>query len=250
MNAIQLLKAIFPEQPLLVLALAFILAHCSLAAIWWARSCWSMNTKSIAAAIAVGSLWLLLVQILQTTRESGQAMLAWSVAITSQVALTALAVMIYELSIDYQRAAVRSRFSLQCLLTWTTLIAILLGLAGAAAAKSGFKLADVRSWEFFSQLQGVAVTSASLAAAVYTGIRLSKTWLLRGLACTVVATAGAVAAPLCLLAIFGDRIGAASIDLVWLFSANVLFLIPSTLYLVLSTHPHPRPPDFAFQPST
>jgi len=226
MSAIQLLKAIFPEQPLLVLAVAFILAHCSLAAIWWVRSSWSANSKSIAAAVAVGCLWLLLVQILQTTRESGQATLAWSAAIASQVALTALAVMIFELSIDYQRAAARSRFSLQCLLLWTTLFAILLGLAGAAAAKSGFQLADVRSWEFFSQLQGVAVGSATLAAVVYASIRLSKTWFLRGLACTVLTIAGAVLAPLCLLAIFDDKVGATCTDLVWLFGANVLFLIP------------------------
>jgi hypothetical protein len=246
MSAIQLWKAIFPEQPLLVLAVAFILAHCSLAAIWLVRSHWSMNKKSIAVVVAIGCLWLLLVQFLQTTRESGQAALAWAAAIASQVVLTALTVTVFELSIDYQRAAARSRFSLQCLLMWTTLFAILLGLAAAAAAKSGFQLAEVKSWEFFSQLQCVAVASATLAAAVYTGIRLSKTRLLRGLACAVVALTGAILAPVCLLAIFGDKAGAPFIDLVWLFGANVLFLIPSTMYSVLSTKPHPQPPNVAF----
>ena len=250
MSDIQLLKAIVPEQPLLVLAVAFILAHCSLAAIWWVRSSWSVNTKSVAVAVAVGCLWLLLVQILQTTRESGQATLAWSAGIALQVTLTGVAVMTLELSIGYHRAAARSRFSLLYLLLWTTLFAIALGIAGAAAGRSGFKLADVPSWEFSAQLLGVAVASATLAAVVYTSIRLSTTWLQCGLAGAVVAVAGAVVAPLCLLAIFDDRIGAPFTDLVWLFGAHALFLIPSTMYSVLCTDSNIHPPTIGLKPET
>jgi hypothetical protein len=234
------LKNAFPEQPLLVLAVAFILAHCSLASIWWVRSNWSAHTKSIAAALAIGCLWLLLVQLLHTARESGPATLAWGACIALQVTLTGLAVMILELSIGYHRAAARSRFSLQYLLVWTTFLAIALGVAGAAAGKSGFQLADVPTWEFFAQLQGVAVASSSLAAAVYASIRLSKTWLLRGLACAVAAIASAVLAPLCLLALFDEKAGAPFIDLVWLFGAHALFFIPGTMYSVLSTGSFPQ----------
>jgi len=248
MSDIQLLKAVVPEQPFLVLAVAFILAHCNLAAIWWVSSSTSMNTKSIAAAVAVGCLWLVLVQILQTTRENGQATLAWSAAIVSQVALTALAVMIFELSIDYKHAAARSRFSLRYLVIWTTLFAIALGLAGEAAGRSGFKLGDVPSWEFAAQLQGVAIANATLAIAIYTGIRLATTWRIRGLTAAILAVAGAVLAPLCLLAIFDDRIGAPVTDLVWLFGANALFLIPSTMYSVLSANPYTQPPTIGLKP--
>jgi hypothetical protein len=210
---------------LLAMSVALILSLCSLMAIWWVRSDSRPHAKTAATVIALGGLWLLLVQMLQTTRDSGAAALAWSVCIFIQVVLTGFAVTILELSTSYSAAAPRSRFSLQYLFIWTTLLAFALGGAGFIASKFGFKLADVPNWNFFMQLQGVAVAGAALAAAVYTSIRLPQTWLVRGLASAATTVAGAAVAPLCLLAIFGDNVGAHPVDLVWLFTGQSLCLL-------------------------
>jgi hypothetical protein len=231
MSVIHLIKLVFPEQPLLVLAVALILAPCNLMGISWVRSCWPPHAKTTATAITLGLLWLLLIQMLQTTRDSGVASLAWAVCIAVQVVLTGFSVTILELSISYRAAATRSRFNLQYLFVWTTLLALALGGAGTIAGKFGFRLADVPNWNFFKQLQGVAVASAALGTAVCTSIRVPQTWFVRGLAAAGTTVAGATLAPLCLLVVFGDQVGASATDLVWLFAGQCLFLLTALVPL-------------------
>ncbi len=226
-----------PRELLVVLSVAFILAQCSACAIWWARSTCPPHAKATAVALACGFLWLVLVNLLESTRGSGVAALAWAVCIAVQVVLTGFGVTGLELLINYRCAAGRSRCSLQYLFVWTTLLAIVLGGAGAIANKFGFQLADVPNWEFFAQLQAVAVASALVASAVYTSVRLPQTRLFRGLTSAATIAAGAFIVPVCLQAIFGETIGVQPADLVWLFAGQSLFLLAT---VVMVTNP-PRP---------
>jgi hypothetical protein len=172
---------------------------------------------------------LLLCLLLQTARDSGVAALSWAVCIVVQVVLTGLAATILELSLSYNRAAARSRFNLQYLFIWTTLLATALGGAGIVVSRFGFKLADVADWEFFTQLQTVAVIGAGLATAVYVSVRWPRLRSSRGLACAVVITAGTILAPILLSAVFGDKVGAPWADLVWLFGGQCLFLLTTLI---------------------
>lgn len=213
-----------PREPLLVMAVALVMAHCSLGAIWWVRTSWPPHAKTLVAAISTAGLWLLLIGLLDTTRQNGVAASAWAASVMTQALFTAIAVTGLELRVHYESAAARSRFSLLFLMIWTSVAAVLLGVAGALAARAGFKLADVPAWGFFQQLQGVAIASAVLAAGVYASVRLPSTWTARALGCTAVIITIAAATPMSLFAIFGINAGASVTDIVWLMTGQGAFL--------------------------
>src|SRR5262245_26356569 len=88
-----------PRQPLLVLTVALVIAHCSLGALWWARSDWSLHTKSVVATLSCVGMWLLLIGLLETTRRSGVAATAWAACLATQVFVTGLGATLLELAI-------------------------------------------------------------------------------------------------------------------------------------------------------
>jgi hypothetical protein len=229
--------AVLPRQPLLVLTVALVMAHCSLGALWWARSAWSPHFKTIVAVLCCGGMWLLLIALLETTRRSGVAAAAWAACLATQVVLTGLGAILVELAIHYQAAAARTRFSLLFLLVWMSVFAAVLGAAGALAARAGFQLAAVADWEYFQQLQGVGLAGAALATGLYASIRVPPRWNIRGLACVATLVGITAAATAALGAIFGDRVGADFIDMIWLFGGQGMFLIATLGPLELAREP-------------
>jgi hypothetical protein len=215
----------FPMQPLLVLAVALLMAHCSLGAIWWARSNWSPHAKTIVATVSCGGLWLVLITLLETTRHSGVAAAAWAACVATQVTVTGLIAALLELAIHYEAAAARSRFNILYLLVWTSIISVALGIAGAWAARSGFKLGEVPEWGYFQQLQGVGLAGAALALSVYSSVRFLSRWRSRVAACIAAVVATTMTTIASMLAIFGDKAGASITDMIWLFGGEGLFLI-------------------------
>jgi hypothetical protein len=214
-----------PRKPLLVLAVALLLAHCSLGAIWWARTNWSPHAKTLVAALSCGGLWLLLITLLDMARHNGLAAAAWAACVATQVSLTALAAAAMELALHYQSAATRSRFSILYLMVWTSVIAAALGIAGIFAARSGFKLSEIPSWEHFRQIQGVGLAGAALAIGVYASVRLPRSWNVRIMTCVMAVIAIAIGAVLSFLAVFGDKVGASTADIAWLIGGEGLFLV-------------------------
>jgi hypothetical protein len=233
---------VLPRQPLLGLAIAFLLAHCNLIAIWWASTSFGPKARTLVAALCCFGLWLLLIQLLSTAQESGLAAVSWAVCLASQVALTGLAATVLELVTNYQSAAARNRFSLRSMLIWTTVVAVVLGISGAIAGRSGFKLSDVPDWEFFSQIQCFGVASAALAIGVYCSLRLPQTWSARFYFCLATIVAFTIATPLWLVAVFAEDVGAFVTEIVWLVTGQGLFLVATLGPLKLNEkHDHAKP---------
>jgi hypothetical protein len=223
-----------PREPLLVMAVSLVMAHCSLGAIWWARTNGSQHARVLLVAVSCAGMWLLLLLLLETTRHSGVAAAAWGACLATLTILTALGATAYELATNYRESAARYRFSIGFLLIWTTVIALLLGGGGAWATHHGWKISDVPGWTYFAQLQGVGLASALLASGVYVNIRRPRKWPTRSLGCLATILAIAVAGPLLLSALFGDQVGATMADMVWLFGGQGLFLIAALIPLELA----------------
>lgn len=223
-----------PRDPLLILAVALVVAHCGIGAIWWARAFWPATAKSFVALVSIFVLWLLLTKLLNSTRDVGLPAFAWAAAIVTQTLATGLAVAVAELRVNFDAAARRNRFTILFLLLSTTAVATLLGAANTWATRHGWKIADVASWEYFWQLQFVGLISALLAIGVYLCTRLIRIWQASGVASLIFVTLITIAAPLVLKAAYGADVGALPADIVWLFAGQGLFLIATLLPLEIA----------------
>ena len=94
-----------------------------------------------------------------------------------------------------QLAAGDSRFTIMFLLLWTAVVGVLLGAGRSLAEAAGWKLADVLQWEWFYQLQVLAVANAALAVSLLAAIRLRRDWSVRLLAAGSALFFVALAAP-------------------------------------------------------
>jgi hypothetical protein len=220
-----------PERPLHLVFVSFILAQCGLGAILFARSSWSLYAKALITILALGALWLLLIGTLQQTRDSLLTAQAWAAGIGLYAILVISIVSLLELALHYEPAAARSRFGLLHVLSATTLVAIALGIARNLSARQGFVLADVIHWPFFQQVQLASCTSAALAVAIYTSLRLANTWSTRSLACGLILLGITIAAPLAFKSTFGNDTGATLTEMRWLFGTQGLFLLGTLLPL-------------------
>jgi hypothetical protein len=230
-----------PHEPLRVLLVALIMAHSSLAAIWWARTGWPTQVKTFAAALFCCALWFVLLLLLDSTRQNGRAAGAWAAALATQAAVVAIITVAIELATDYRQTASRFRYSIFFLMLWTTIVGVVLGGAAAWAKSAGWKLADVPSWEYFMQLQGVALVNAGLALAVHVAACRPPTVIAQAVLCAAVIVLMAAAAPATLRAIFGDQVGATMTDMVWLFAGEGLFLVATLLPLEIAAAKQERP---------
>jgi hypothetical protein len=213
-----------PEEPFQVLAVALVLAHVGLSAIWWARSQWPLSGRSIAAFSCCAVLWLLLIMLLDTARGSGLIAAGWAACLAIQVAMTALGALAIEAAIDFRATATRNQFSLAFLVGATTAVATVLGALGTWAARHGWKVADVPGWEYFWQLQFVGLLNAALAVLSLASVRLSSSWRAGGFAIAAVMFTAPAIVPLLFWMVFAANAGAKTVDLVWLFAAQGLFI--------------------------
>lgn len=216
-----------PLEPLQVMAVGLVLAHLSVGAILWARTGGSIHARTTIAALGTLGMWGLLLLVLDQTRASGVAAAAWAVAFTLQVVLTAAAATAIEFVVDPRVAAGHSRFTIGFLLSWTALLAIVLGAAGRGAAQHGWKLADVTAWQYFYQLQLTALLSTALAVAISGSLRLISSRTVRIAACTMSILAAGAVSPLLFHCLFGEDVGAAPVEIAWLFVSQSLFLVAS-----------------------
>lgn len=220
-----------PKNPLHLVFVAFILAQCGLGAILFARSSWSLYAKALVTIIALGALWLLLIGTLQQTRDSLLTAQAWAAGIGLYAVLVISIVSLLELALHYEPAAARSRFGLLHVLAATTVVAVALGVARNLSAREGFVLADVLHWPFFQQVQLAGCTSAALAVAIYTSLRLTNTWAIRAITCGLILLGITIAFPLAFQSAFGNDTGATLTEMRWLFGTQGLFLLGTLLPL-------------------
>jgi hypothetical protein len=216
-----------PAAPVLVAAVALVMAHTSLGGVWWARSTSSMHVRTLLATVTVAGMWTLLVLILDETRHSGIRAGAWAACLVTQIVVAAALAMAIEFAVDRRAALARSRFSIGFILFWTAAVAVTLAGAGAWGAKHGWKVADIAGWTYFVQLQMVGFTGGLLAAAIYACVRSPRRWGVRALGCVAVIVVFAAASPAVFGLLFGTNVGARSADLVWLFAGQGLFLVVS-----------------------
>ena len=222
---------ILPRQPLLGTLASFILAHCSVMAIWWARSALSPGIRTFVTAFVCGVLWLFLIRLLYSASLNDPSSATWAGSLLVQVAVVACAVTITELAMNYPAAAARNRFSVRFLFTCTTVTAVFLAIAGTLAGGYGWKLADVPDWKFFRQVQTAGLLNGLQAIAIYLSVRMPITWTSRAMVCMAVVPATTIAASAVLIAIFQDEVGALIPEVVWLFAAQGLFLVATLLPL-------------------
>jgi hypothetical protein len=233
-SAILNASVFLPKEPLLVTTVALLLAHCSLCAIWWARTSWSPHVKTADLLFLMGGLWILLVSALDSTRSSPMLAASWVTCLMIQIVLTAFGVVGVELGVNFGPAASRSRFSLFFLMLWTTIASAALALAGTLAGRYGFKLSDVTQSAFFGQLQAVGLANAMLALVAYAGVRLSRTRGALAISCAATILGSAIVFPLAMRAAFATDAGPTTADLVWLFGAEAAFLMLTLIPLVAS----------------
>jgi len=222
-----------PRQPLLVSLVALLLAHWSLAAIWWARSAWPAHLKTLLAVVWCAGLWLLLIGRLQTVRLEPIAAAGWATSIGLQVVITALAAAALESMKAGRRAARASRFTIMQLLIWTTLVAVLLGVGRQWAAERGWTIAGMLDWQFWRQVQAGGLVNALLAIGLISSLRLPRTWHGRSAACLATIYFVSLCAPIMMWLAFGGLTGAQLAALVWLWGAEGFFvavtLVPLTI---------------------
>lgn len=225
-----------PAAPLLVTAVALVLAQAGMSGVWWARISGPMHLRTVLALAAAAGMWAVLVLILDETRQSGIRSGAWAACLLTQVLLAAMLATVIEFIADRRAAAARSRFSIGFVLFWTTVVAIGLAGVGAWGARYGWKTADIAGWTYFKQLQAVGIAGGLLAAAVAASVRLPRRWPMRVLGCLAAVILFGAGSPTAFRLIFGANVGAPDADLVWLFAGQGLFLVVSLVPFELARH--------------
>jgi hypothetical protein len=221
---------VVPQEPLLVTAVALLMAHCSLGALWWARAKWPSYAKTLAAALATALIWVLLLGVLNTADLSESAAVAWAASLTIQAVLAGLGAAALGLLRAPRAEAAQTRFTIMFLLLWTAVVAVLLGAGRALSEAFGWKMADVLAWEYLYQLQTIGVANAVLAVGLLAALQFSSSWSVRLLLALAALLLVAVATPIAMMLIFRNA-GASVADLVWLPLAEGLFVLATLVPL-------------------
>jgi hypothetical protein len=223
-----------PPQPLLLTAVALLLAHCSLGGIWWARTKWPMHAKTLAAVLACLAIFGMLLAILPEGRSQADHAAGWAASFATQFVLTSLMAAALELAVQYRQITARHRFTILSLLIWTTLVGSFLAGGRWLVTRFGWTAENFFAWEYFQQLQVLGAANAALAIAILAGVRLTPNWYTRSTACAATLL---VAAPLtvgCMWTLFGSRVGVSLSELAWLITAEGLFLIVTLVPLEMT----------------
>ena len=225
-----------PREPLLVTAVALLLAHCSLGALWWARTTWPSYAKTLAGAGATALIWVLLVGVLEATNMTESAAVGWAASLTTQAVLAGLSAAILDLLKNPRSVAGQSRFTILFLLLWTAVVAVLLGAGRTMAEAFGWKLADVLAWDYLYQLQAIGVANAALALALLAALQVRRSWIVRSLLALAALLLVVVATPIAMALMFRS-VGASFADLVWLLTAEGLFVLATLAPLEAAKSP-------------
>jgi hypothetical protein len=218
----RLVQSIVPDRPLLVLGVAFLLAHVSLVAHWWARSHLPSHVKTLVALAGCAILWGLLIGLLNGTNFSDIATAGWAAALGTQ----ALAVAVGATLVSSTRRAWlagNNRYSILFLLVWMAVVGVVLGVGRMLTEAAGWTVAELLEWDYLWQLQVLASFSAALAIWLAVSVALRVAWKWRAAACLASTTALAAFAPI----FMGMRftvVGASLIDIAWLIGAQGLFV--------------------------
>jgi hypothetical protein len=210
------------------------MAQCSLGGVWWARIRWPSYSKTLVAILACLATWGLLLTLLDESRQEAMRAAGWAASFALQAVLTALMATLIELGVNYKAAVPSGRFSLLFLFLWTTVVALLLGGGRWLSAWLGWTQENFFAWNYFRQLQALAIANSFLAVAVDLSLRLSAFWVARAAAYVftlLISTAGIAVG---MYALFGNDIGLPLVELIWLIGVEGLFLAATLVPLALA----------------
>jgi len=222
---------LLPKEPLLVTLVALLLAHSSLASIWWASARLQWHIKTVIAASFCTMLWALLVGMLGTVGHEPIAAACWAACMATQNAVVGLATVALEIATSPRRVAQRPRFSIRYLLVWTTIVAAFLGGGRWLAQRWGWTLGSMLDWQFARQLAFVGLANAILAIGLVMSVRLPHDWRARTSACVLTVWLASICMPLAMRSVFAGAGGPTLAELVWLWGGEGLFLVAALVPL-------------------
>jgi hypothetical protein len=223
-----------PPQPLLLAAVALLMAHCSLGGIWWARTRWPSHVKTLLAVLVCAAAWGMLLVVLPEGRSQADHAAGWAASFGTQFVLTSLLAAAIEIAIRFRRDSNQHRFTILTLLIWMAVVGCVLGGGRSIAGLFGWTANNFFAWQYFQQLQAMAFLNAALAIATLACVRFTSTWRTRCAACII---ALVVAVPLLVTAMwgmFGNRAGVSFNELAWLMTTEGLFLAVTLLPLEMA----------------
>ena len=212
-----------PQEPMLVAIVALLQAWCGLGALWWASSRWPSHVKTLTSVLVAALAWALLILVLDSTDFASDRSAGWGASFVTHGLVTALGMLLVEVVRRRSAGEHDRRFTILFLLIWMAVVSVLLGGLRGLATAFGWTLA-VLQWEFFVQLQGIAVFNAVLAISLWTVLQARRSWLWQAMICGFVALSVMVIANVLMAAIFQD-VGATVVDICWIYGGQAAFLL-------------------------
>jgi hypothetical protein len=226
-------SVIAPRTPLLVLAVSFVQAWCSLGAIWLACSRWPSHVNTLIASLISAGAWVSIVMVLAHTNFNSPDAAGWLASLATQCLTVTLAVVLVERIRHRTLAAPGGRFTILFLMIWTGVVGLLLGAGRILAEALGWTWTGILAWQFFPQLQVVGLLNSLLAVSLWTALRQRPTWKGRLLAAAAVVGITVVTANLLLHSVF-HSVGAQPVDIYWLYAGQSAFLLATLVPLHLA----------------
>lgn len=225
---------VVPREPLLTVIVSLLQAWCSLGAIWWARSRWPSHVKTLLTAGVCAATWAALIGILDATDFTSDRAAGWGASLVTQAVAIGLGTALIALLRGRDADAQDHRFTILFLLIWTAVVAVLLGAARVLAESFGWTLAVFR-WEYFVQLQVIALFNALLAISLWAAIHARRTWRSRLLMSLSITLSMMLVVNVLMRMAFGSNVGADVVDICWLYGGQALFLVATLAPLARGT---------------
>ena len=225
---------VLAEEPLVVVSVALLMAHCSLGAIWWTTSPWPSHIKTLVAIAACALTWALTIVMLSGTEFRSIESAGWAISMLVQAVLAGLLTSIIDM-LRRRRAGQAvgdRRFTVLFLLIWMAVIGVLLGAARFLTQALGWSQ-DITSGQYFYQLLAVGIANGLLAACMYASLAWRGHGTVPERVGLLLATMFVIVASFVLQTIFANM-GVTTADLVWLFGSEAAFLLATLSPLRLS----------------
>jgi len=223
-----------PPQPLLLAAVALLMAHCSLGGIWWARTSWPSHVKTLVAVLVCVAAWGMLLAVLPEGRSQADHAAGWAASFGTQFVLTSLLAAVIEIAIHFRRGTNQHRYTILTLLIWMAVVGCVLGGGRWLAILFGWTADNFFAWQYFQQLQVMAFLNSALAIATLACVRLPSNWPLRCAAFTVTLVAAVPLLVTAMWGVFGNRAGVSLNELAWLMTTEGLFLVVTLVPLEMA----------------
>jgi hypothetical protein len=212
-----------PREPMLTLIVSLLQAWCGLGAIWWGNSGWPSHVRTLTAALAAAILWALLILVLENTDFASDGSAGWGASFITHALATALGMVLVERARRRECGKGDRRFTILFLMIWMAVVGLVLGGLRWLATSFGWTLAVVQ-WEFFLQLQAIALFNALLAISLWTVLQARRNWRSRWVVCGLVTLSLMFIVNVLMAAIFAD-VGATIADICWLYGGQAAFLL-------------------------